>query len=80
MGDHDLAVVSDLPTGGWETLLRPHTLPYHVFGLERAFAFEWWISFLALPAIGVYILALAFGVWARVDRPGEVAIGDAVVV
>jgi uncharacterized protein YcbX len=24
--------------------------------------------------------ALAFGVWARVERPGEVAIGDAVVV
>jgi len=62
IGEHDMAVVSDLPTRGWETLLRPHTLPYRVFGLERAFALEWWMSFFALPAIGVYVLALALGV------------------
>jgi len=62
VGEHDMAVVSDLPTRGWETLLRPHTLPYRVFGLERAFALEWWMSFFALPAIGVYVLALALGV------------------
>jgi hypothetical protein len=62
VGEHDMAVVSDLPTRGWETFVRPHTLPYHVFGLERAFALEWWINFLALPAIGVYLLAWVLGV------------------
>jgi hypothetical protein len=62
VGEHDMAVGNDLPTGGWEVLVRPHTLPYHVFGFARAFAFEWWIVFLALPAIGLYFLALALGV------------------
>jgi hypothetical protein len=37
-------------------------LPYHVFGIERAFAFEWWIDFLALPALGIYALALLLGI------------------
>src|SRR5205807_8701308 len=62
VGEHDMAVGNDLPTGGWVVLVRPHTLPYHVFGFARAFAFEWWILFLALPAIGLYFLALALGV------------------
>ena len=61
VGNHDMAVVSDVPTGGWEVLVRPHTFPYHVLGIERAFAFEWWINFLALPALGVYALGLALG-------------------
>jgi hypothetical protein len=62
VGDHDMAILPDLPTGGWETALRPHVLPYHVFGIERAFAFDWWLAFLALPALGVYALALQLGV------------------
>ncbi|HEV3134984.1 MAG TPA: hypothetical protein VG348_09830 [Acidimicrobiia bacterium] len=62
VGEHDMAVGNDLPTRGWEVLVRPHTLPYHGFGFARAFAFEWWILFLALPAIGLYFLAVALGV------------------
>jgi hypothetical protein len=62
VGEHDMAVVSDLPTRGWEVLVRPHTAPYQVFGIERAFAFEWWIAFFALPALGIYALALQLGV------------------
>jgi hypothetical protein len=61
VGNHDMGVAYDLPTRGWEVLTRPHTLPYHVFGIERAFAFEWWIVYLALPAIGLYALALMLG-------------------
>jgi hypothetical protein len=53
VGEHDMGVQYDLPTQGWEVLVRPHTFPYHVFGIERAFAFEWWIVYLALPAIGL---------------------------
>jgi hypothetical protein len=62
VGKHDMTVTNDLPTGGWDVLVRPHLLPYHVFGIERAFAFEWWIVLLALPAIGLYTLALVLGV------------------
>jgi hypothetical protein len=62
VGEHDMALINDLPTRGWETVLRPHTLPYHVFGIERAFAFEWWTVLLVLPAIGLYAFALALGV------------------
>jgi hypothetical protein len=62
VGEHDTGVLYDLPTRGWEIAVRPQTLPYHVFGLERAFAFEWWILFLALPALGLYALALALGI------------------
>jgi hypothetical protein len=61
VGEHDMGVLSDLPTRGWEVLARPHTLPYHVFGIERAFAFEWWIMFFALPALGLYALAMQIG-------------------
>jgi hypothetical protein len=62
VGEHDMGVAYDLPTRGWELFVRPHTLPYHVLGIERAFAFEWWIVFLALPVIGLYSLALILGV------------------
>lgn len=62
VGENDMGLSNDLPTGGWEVLVRPHLLPYHVFGIERAFAFEWWIVFLALPAMGLYTLALVLGV------------------
>jgi hypothetical protein len=62
VGEHDMGVLYDLPTRGWEIVVRPQTLPYHVLGVERSFAFEWWILFLALPGLGVYALALALGV------------------
>jgi hypothetical protein len=62
VGKHDMAVSNDLPTGGWDVVVRPHLLPYHVVGIERAFAFEWWIVLFALPALGLYALALVLGV------------------
>jgi hypothetical protein len=62
VGEHDMAITNDLPTGGWDVLVRPHLLPYHVFGIERAFAFEWWMALLTLPALGLYVLALLLGV------------------
>jgi hypothetical protein len=37
---------------GGEVLTRPHTFPSHVFGIDGAFAFEWWIL-LAFPAMGL---------------------------
>jgi hypothetical protein len=58
VGEHDMGVLSDIPTSAWQVLVRPHTFPYYVFGIERAFAFEWWIMFFALPALGLYALAL----------------------
>src|SRR5262249_34758716 len=61
VGEHDMGILSDIPTRGWNVLARPHTLPYHIFGIERAFAFEWWIIFFALPALGLYAFALQLG-------------------
>lgn len=58
VGTHDVAVLSDLPTGGWETVLRPHTASYRVLDANRAFAVEWW-TFLAVQMVGVYTLMAA---------------------
>lgn len=57
VGTHDASVFIDLPTGGWEVILRPHTLVYRLLGAEQAFAFEWW-SFFGLQLLGVYVLVL----------------------
>src|SRR5262245_66542803 len=57
-----MAVCNNLPTGGWDVVTAPHHVPYRIFGIERAFAFEWWITLFALPAVGIYALALLLGV------------------
>jgi len=57
VGRHDAAILSDVPTRGWEVLLRPHTAPYHILDSERAFALEWW-AFFAIQLLGVYALLL----------------------
>lgn len=75
VGLHDMGVQYDLPTGDWQTIVRPHHLPYRILGVERAFAFEWWIVFLVLPGVGVYVLMLACGV-----RPGTAALTSLVVL
>ena len=58
MGTHSTAVLSDLPVKAWTALLRPQTLPYFVFDVERAFAFEWWLV-LTAPFLGVYAVVLS---------------------
>ncbi len=55
VGTHDMAVLMDLPTRGWEVVLRPHTAGYWFFGIERGLAIEWWAYF-ALQMLGVYAL------------------------
>jgi hypothetical protein len=62
VGAHDMAILPDLPVRAWDAVLKPHMLPYQVFGFERAFAFDWWLGFLALPVLGMYALALQLGV------------------
>lgn len=57
VGSHDAAVLMDLPTGGWEVVLRPHTAVYRFLGDEQAFAVEWW-GFFAIQLLGVYALVL----------------------
>jgi hypothetical protein len=57
-----MTTLPDLPVRGWEAKLRAHVLPYQVLRFERAFAFDWWVGFLALLALGVYALALQLGV------------------
>ena len=57
LGSHDSGVLSDVPTGGWEVILRPHTAGYRFLNAERAFAIEWWTLF-AVQLLGVYVLLL----------------------
>lgn len=58
VGTHDMALLSDLPTAGWELILRPHTAWYFFLGVERAFSLEWW-SFYAVQLLGVFSLLVA---------------------
>lgn len=55
LGSHDSGVLSDVPTGGWEVILRPHTAGYRFLDAERAVAIEWWALF-AVQLLGVYAL------------------------
>lgn len=57
-GQHDTGVLSDLPERGWPVLLRPQTVAYHLFDVERGFAFEWWLV-VAAPFLGIYWLVMA---------------------
>ena len=58
LGSHDMALLYDLPTPGWEVVLRPQTAGYRLLSPERAFAIEWW-SLFAIQLLGVYALLLA---------------------
>lgn len=58
IGQHDPALIGDLPTAGWEVIVRPHTLPYHLIDGPRTLALEWWLLY-AVQFLGVYALVLA---------------------
>lgn len=73
VGTHDVAVLADLPTWGWEALLRPHTLAYRFLDVSRAFAVEWW-AYHAVQMLGVYALLLAL-----TRRPLLSALGSSLV-
>lgn len=53
VGEHDTGVLSDLPVKAISTVIKPHAWPYFVFGVERAFALEWWLVVFG-PLLGVY--------------------------
>lgn len=57
MGRHDTGVLSNLPVRGAPIALRPHQLVYLVLGVERAFAFEWWLEVVG-PLLGLYALVV----------------------
>lgn len=61
VGRHDMGVLLEVPTDGWDVVVRPQLAVYRVFGTERAFAFEWWLR-LALGAFGIYCLLVALRV------------------
>ena len=79
-GQHDTGVLSDLPERGWPMVLRPQTTPYHLFDVERAFAFEWWLI-VAAPFLGVYwlVMALTRRVGLGVLAGAAIALSPAVV-
>lgn len=73
VGTHDVTVLADLPTSGWEAILRPHTLAYRFLDVSRAFAVEWW-TYHAVQLLGVYALLLAL-----TRRPLLSALGSSLV-
>jgi hypothetical protein len=79
-GQHDTGVLSDLPERGWPMVLRPQTTPYHLFDVERAFAFEWWLI-VAAPFLGIYwlVMALTRRVGLAVLAGAAIALSPAVV-
>lgn len=58
VGNHEVALISELPVSSWQTFSSPASLYYRVFDVERAVAFEW-MSWLALQSVGVYALLYA---------------------
>lgn len=58
VGVHDTNVLSDLPVKSYSAVVKPHSWAYFVFGVERAFALEWWLVVLG-PFLGVYALLAA---------------------
>lgn len=58
VGEHDVALISELPISSWQTLTSPASLYYRVLDVERAVAFEW-MTWLAVLAVGVYALVHA---------------------
>ena len=57
VGDHNAAVLYDLPTSDWSMLFRPHLWGYVVLPIDQAFAFDWWALSLVL-LLGTYALVL----------------------
>lgn len=55
IGVHDAGVLSDLPVKSFSAIVKPHSWAYFVFGVERAFALEWWLVVLG-PFLGIYAL------------------------
>jgi hypothetical protein len=59
VGAHDMGLLANLPVADRTALVRPHQVQYRVLGVDQAFALEWWLTQLALPAVGIYALLLA---------------------
>lgn len=57
VGDHDMAVISDLPTATWSEVFRPHQIGYFLLPVDQGTAFEWWFPVVVL-VLGVYALVL----------------------
>ena len=53
MGVHDTGTLSDLPVKSVSAITKPHSWPYFVLDVERAFALEWWLVVLG-PFFGIY--------------------------
>ena len=57
VGVHDTGTLSDLPVKELSVIAKPHSWLYFVFGLERGFAFEWWLVVFG-PLLGFAALEL----------------------
>jgi hypothetical protein len=53
-GSHDTGITYDLPALSADVFVRPHLIPYFLFGIDRAIATEWWFLVFG-SAIAVYL-------------------------
>jgi hypothetical protein len=53
-GSHDAGITYDLPALSSDVLIRPHLIPYFLFGIDRAIATEWWFLVFG-SAIAIYL-------------------------
>jgi hypothetical protein len=54
-GGTDMAVLNELPSWDWSSIMRPHLWGYLFFGLDAGVAWHWWLPGVALVA-GSYLL------------------------
>ena len=57
LGQHDLAVIGDIPNRNWSTVFKPWNIPALFIDVSHGFAARWWLlSFILI--VGIYLLLL----------------------
>lgn len=67
-GVHDASITYDLPVRSFQTLLKPHLIPYLFLSIDKAVAAEWWILVFGC-IVSVYLLLLVLKVRPSIALP-----------
>jgi hypothetical protein len=73
-GSHDAGITYDLPAKSLDLLVRPHLIPYFVFGFDRAVSAEWW-SLVFGSAMAVYLFLTKIGIRKSIAFPASLLVG-----
>ena len=72
-GSHDTGITYDLPAKSFDLLVRPHLIPYFVFGFDRAVSAEWW-SLVFGSAIAIYLFLSKLGIRKSIAFPASLLV------